>query len=143
MPGQEFTAVIHATSPLVSQSQPIMKLLQVVSKSRYCSQVHLLFPANNFVSLVAHFMPYTTPLCPYTDHHLVEQREATPSSEQMASHASTPCCHRWQKESECLHMREQSSCGHMQRNKLLFSKTHSMIYFAFYRQAAVFCHMPQ
>lgn len=38
-PGQEFTAVIHATSPLVSQSQPIMKLLQVVSKSKYCSQV--------------------------------------------------------------------------------------------------------
>lgn len=44
MPGQEFTAVIHATSPLVSQSQPIMKLLQVVSKSKYCSQVHQLFP---------------------------------------------------------------------------------------------------
>lgn len=38
-PGQEFTAVIHAVSPLVSQSQPIMKLLQVVSKSKYCSQV--------------------------------------------------------------------------------------------------------
>uniref|UniRef100_A0A673AD37 Exostosin-1c n=1 Tax=Sphaeramia orbicularis TaxID=375764 RepID=A0A673AD37_9TELE len=37
-PGQEFTAVIHAVSPLVSQSQPIMKLLQVVSKSKYCSQ---------------------------------------------------------------------------------------------------------
>ena len=40
-PGQEFTAVIHATSPLVSQSQPIMKLLQVVSRSKYCSQVLL------------------------------------------------------------------------------------------------------
>lgn len=39
IPGQEFTAVIHAVSPLVSQSQPIMKLLQVVSKSKYCSQV--------------------------------------------------------------------------------------------------------
>ncbi|MEQ2209407.1 Exostosin-1c, partial [Xenoophorus captivus] len=38
-PGHEFTAVIHAVSPLVSQSQPIMKLLQVVSKSKYCSQV--------------------------------------------------------------------------------------------------------
>lgn len=37
--GHEFTAVIHAVSPLVSQSQPIMKLLQVVSKSKYCSQV--------------------------------------------------------------------------------------------------------
>ncbi|RVE66608.1 hypothetical protein OJAV_G00109090 [Oryzias javanicus] len=38
-PSQEFTAVIHAVSPLVSQSQPIMKLLQVVSKSKYCSQI--------------------------------------------------------------------------------------------------------
>lgn len=38
-PGPEFTAVINAVSPLVSQSQPIMKLLQVVSKSKYCSQV--------------------------------------------------------------------------------------------------------
>lgn len=38
-PGQEFTAVINAVSPLLSQSQPIMKLLQVVSKSKYCSQV--------------------------------------------------------------------------------------------------------
>ncbi|KAI3358752.1 hypothetical protein L3Q82_015155 [Scortum barcoo] len=37
-PGPEFTAVIHAVSPLVSQSQPIMKLLQVVSKSKYCSR---------------------------------------------------------------------------------------------------------
>ncbi|XP_047006622.1 exostosin-1c [Ictalurus punctatus] len=43
MPGQEFTAVIHATSPLVSQSQPIMKLLQVVSKSKYCSQIIILW----------------------------------------------------------------------------------------------------
>uniref|UniRef100_A0AAX7TZ35 Exostosin glycosyltransferase 1 n=1 Tax=Astatotilapia calliptera TaxID=8154 RepID=A0AAX7TZ35_ASTCA len=42
-PGQEFTAVIHAVSPLVSQSQPIMKLLQVVSKSKYCSQIIILW----------------------------------------------------------------------------------------------------
>ncbi|KAI7798859.1 exostosin-1c, partial [Triplophysa rosa] len=42
-PGQEFTAVIHSTSPLVSQSQPIMKLLQVVSKSKYCSQIIILW----------------------------------------------------------------------------------------------------
>ncbi|MBN3271352.1 EXT1C protein, partial [Polyodon spathula] len=38
-PRQEFTAVIHAVSPLLSQSQPIIKLLQVVSKSKYCSQI--------------------------------------------------------------------------------------------------------
>lgn len=42
-PGYEFTAVIHAISPLVSQSQPIMKLLQVVSKSKYCSQIIILW----------------------------------------------------------------------------------------------------
>uniref|UniRef100_A0A1A8IHM6 Exostoses (Multiple)-like 1 n=1 Tax=Nothobranchius kuhntae TaxID=321403 RepID=A0A1A8IHM6_NOTKU len=42
-PGQEFTAVIHAVSPLVSQSQPIMKLLQVVSRSKYCSQIIILW----------------------------------------------------------------------------------------------------
>ncbi|XP_070969944.1 exostosin-1c-like isoform X1 [Oncorhynchus clarkii lewisi] len=42
-PGQEFTAIIHAVSPLVSQSQPIMKLLQVVSKSKYCSQIIILW----------------------------------------------------------------------------------------------------
>ncbi|KAL6457136.1 hypothetical protein MHYP_G00340990 [Metynnis hypsauchen] len=42
-PGQEFTAVIHAVSPLVSQSQPVMKLLQVVSKSKYCSQIIILW----------------------------------------------------------------------------------------------------
>uniref|UniRef100_A0A3Q2D6X4 Exostosin-1c-like n=1 Tax=Cyprinodon variegatus TaxID=28743 RepID=A0A3Q2D6X4_CYPVA len=41
--GHEFTAVIHAVSPLVSQSQPIMKLLQVVSKSKYCSQIIILW----------------------------------------------------------------------------------------------------
>ncbi|XP_054910931.1 exostosin-1c isoform X2 [Poeciliopsis prolifica] len=42
-PGREFTAVIHAASPLVSQSQPIMKLLQVVSRSKYCSQIIILW----------------------------------------------------------------------------------------------------
>ncbi|CAB1321084.1 unnamed protein product, partial [Coregonus sp. 'balchen'] len=42
-PGQEFTAIIHAVSPLVSQSQPIMKLLQVVSKSKYCTQIIILW----------------------------------------------------------------------------------------------------
>ncbi|XP_028675626.1 exostosin-1c-like [Erpetoichthys calabaricus] len=42
-PGQDFTAVIHAVSPLVSQSQPIMRLLQVVSKSKYCSQIIILW----------------------------------------------------------------------------------------------------
>lgn len=79
------------------------------------------------------------PLCLFTDHHLVEQWEATPSPEQVATHASAPCCHRWQKESECLYMRVQSSCGHMQRT--IPHEAHAMIYSAFYRQAAVSCRM--
>lgn len=38
-PLSKFTAVIHAVSPLVSQSQPILKLLVAVAKSQYCAQV--------------------------------------------------------------------------------------------------------
>ena len=38
-PYPKFTAVIHAVSPLVSQSQPILKLLSAVARSQYCSQV--------------------------------------------------------------------------------------------------------
>ncbi|GLD70969.1 exostosin-1b-like protein, partial [Lates japonicus] len=37
-PYPKFTAVIHAVSPLVSQSQPILKLLAAVAKSQYCAQ---------------------------------------------------------------------------------------------------------
>ncbi|CAG13861.1 unnamed protein product, partial [Tetraodon nigroviridis] len=39
-PYPKFTAVIHAVSPLVSQSQPILKLLLAVAKSQYCAQVN-------------------------------------------------------------------------------------------------------
>uniref|UniRef100_A0AAY5F6F8 Exostosin glycosyltransferase 1 n=1 Tax=Electrophorus electricus TaxID=8005 RepID=A0AAY5F6F8_ELEEL len=38
-----FTAVIHAVTPLVSQSQPILKLLMAVAKSPYCSQIIVLW----------------------------------------------------------------------------------------------------
>lgn len=38
-PNPKFTAVIHAVTPLVSQSQPILKLLASVAKSQYCAQV--------------------------------------------------------------------------------------------------------
>ncbi|CAB1321349.1 unnamed protein product [Coregonus sp. 'balchen'] len=37
--GFNFTAVIHVVTPLVSQSQPILKLLVAVAKSQYCVQV--------------------------------------------------------------------------------------------------------
>uniref|UniRef100_A0A8C5ETK3 Exostosin-1b n=1 Tax=Gouania willdenowi TaxID=441366 RepID=A0A8C5ETK3_GOUWI len=42
-PLPKFTAVIHAVSPLVSQSQPILKLLVSVGKSQYCAQIVVLW----------------------------------------------------------------------------------------------------
>ncbi len=38
-PFPKFTAIIHVVTPLVSQSQPVMKLLVAVAKSQYCAQV--------------------------------------------------------------------------------------------------------
>ncbi|KAB1258115.1 Exostosin-1 [Camelus dromedarius] len=38
-PPSKFTAVIHAVTPLVSQSQPVLKLLVAAAKSQYCAQV--------------------------------------------------------------------------------------------------------
>uniref|UniRef100_W5LPL7 Exostosin glycosyltransferase 1b n=1 Tax=Astyanax mexicanus TaxID=7994 RepID=W5LPL7_ASTMX len=42
-PNSKFTAVIHAVTPLVSQSQPILKLLVAVAKSQYCAQIIVLW----------------------------------------------------------------------------------------------------
>uniref|UniRef100_A0A8C1T5G3 Exostosin glycosyltransferase 1b n=1 Tax=Cyprinus carpio TaxID=7962 RepID=A0A8C1T5G3_CYPCA len=42
-PNPKFTAVIHAVTPLVSQSQPILKLLVSVAKSQYCAQIIVLW----------------------------------------------------------------------------------------------------
>ncbi|KAM9436190.1 exostosin-1a isoform 2-T2 [Clarias gariepinus] len=42
-PQQRFSAVIHAVTPLVSQSQPILKLLSSVAKSQYCAQIIILW----------------------------------------------------------------------------------------------------
>lgn len=39
-PPSKFTAIIHVVTPLVSQSQPVMKLLVAVAKSQYCAQVN-------------------------------------------------------------------------------------------------------
>ncbi|MEQ2217968.1 Exostosin-1, partial [Xenoophorus captivus] len=38
-----FTAIIHVVTPLVSLSQPVMKLLVAVAKSQYCAQVIVLW----------------------------------------------------------------------------------------------------
>ncbi|XP_071001355.1 exostosin-1a-like, partial [Oncorhynchus clarkii lewisi] len=52
-PRPKFTAIIHAVTPLVSQSQPILKLLVAVAKSQHCVQVIVLWncdkplPANH------------------------------------------------------------------------------------------------
>ncbi|XP_051518999.1 exostosin-1b-like [Myxocyprinus asiaticus] len=42
-PNSKFTAVIHAVTPLVSQSQPILKLLVSVARSQYCAQIIVLW----------------------------------------------------------------------------------------------------
>nr|XP_033788938.1 exostosin-1 [Geotrypetes seraphini] len=42
-PPSKFTAVIHGVTPLVSQSQPVLKLLVAVAKSQYCSQIIVLW----------------------------------------------------------------------------------------------------
>uniref|UniRef100_A0A3Q0SYS7 Exostosin glycosyltransferase 1a n=1 Tax=Amphilophus citrinellus TaxID=61819 RepID=A0A3Q0SYS7_AMPCI len=42
-PSPKFTAIIHVVTPLVSQSQPVMKLLIAVAKSQYCAQVIVLW----------------------------------------------------------------------------------------------------
>ncbi|XP_077599499.1 exostosin-1c isoform X1 [Stigmatopora nigra] len=61
-PSLEFTAVIHAVSPLVSQSQPIMKLLQVVSKSKYCSQIIILWNSEKAPPSRSKWPPMPVPL---------------------------------------------------------------------------------
>lgn len=42
-PPSKFTAVIHAVTPLVSQSQPVLKLLVAAAKSQYCAQIIVLW----------------------------------------------------------------------------------------------------
>ncbi|KAL1767892.1 exostosin-1 [Sigmodon hispidus] len=42
-PPSKFTAIIHAVTPLVSQSQPVLKLLVAAAKSQYCAQIIVLW----------------------------------------------------------------------------------------------------
>ncbi|XP_072357134.1 exostosin-1-like isoform X1 [Scyliorhinus torazame] len=42
-PKKEFTGLIYAVSPLVSQSQPIIKLILALAKSKYCAQIIILW----------------------------------------------------------------------------------------------------
>ncbi|XP_078504416.1 exostosin-1a-like [Lissotriton helveticus] len=42
-PAKEFTAVIHMVSPLVAQSQPIVKLILAIAKSKFCARIIVLW----------------------------------------------------------------------------------------------------
>ncbi|XP_070619903.1 exostosin-like 1 [Erythrolamprus reginae] len=42
-PSEKFTALIWAVSPIVSLSQPILKLTQAVSRSQYCAKILILW----------------------------------------------------------------------------------------------------
>ncbi|XP_075765173.1 exostosin-like 1 isoform X2 [Pelodiscus sinensis] len=42
-PSSKFTALIRAVSPVVSLSQPILKLIQAVSRSQHCAQILVLW----------------------------------------------------------------------------------------------------
>ncbi|XP_068180479.1 exostosin-1a-like [Antennarius striatus] len=58
-PSSKFTAVILVVSPLVSQSQPVMKLLVAVAKSQYCAQVIILWNCDKPVP-PNHYWPSTS-----------------------------------------------------------------------------------
>ncbi|KAL0963327.1 hypothetical protein UPYG_G00304710 [Umbra pygmaea] len=61
-PPSTFTAVIHAVTPLVSQSQPILKLLVAVSKSQYCAQVMVLWNCDKPLPAKHHWPSTSVPL---------------------------------------------------------------------------------
>lgn len=143
MPSQEFTAVILATSPLVSQSQPIMKLLQVVSKSKYCSQVRQLFPPNIiYLSVECFYVIHnsTLPLYRSSSCGTVRSRPLTGAS-------GRPCqCPSLSQMAEGKWVSPHEGIVNLwpyAKNKPLFSKAQCMIYFVFHRQAAVSCRMPR
>uniref|UniRef100_A0A665TU53 Exostosin-1a-like n=1 Tax=Echeneis naucrates TaxID=173247 RepID=A0A665TU53_ECHNA len=65
-PYSKFTAIIHVVTPLVSQSQPVIKLLVAVAKSQYCAQaagtcshMTIYLPLHIFI-LSLRFLPYDT-----------------------------------------------------------------------------------
>ncbi|XP_062841331.1 exostosin-1a isoform X2 [Trichomycterus rosablanca] len=61
-PQQRFTAVIHAVTPLVSQSQPILKLIVAVSKSQYCAQVVVLWNCDKPLPAIHHWPATSQPV---------------------------------------------------------------------------------
>ncbi|KAM9838296.1 exostosin-1b [Aulostomus maculatus] len=61
-PYNKFTAVIHAVSNLVSQSQPIIKLLLAVAKSQYCAQIIVLWNCDKALPAKHRWPPTSVPL---------------------------------------------------------------------------------
>ncbi|KAK1172641.1 exostosin-1 [Acipenser oxyrinchus oxyrinchus] len=61
-PSTKFTAVIHAVTPLVSQSQPILKLLVAVSKSQYCAQIVVLWNCDKPLPAKHRWPPTSVPV---------------------------------------------------------------------------------
>ncbi|XP_061520114.1 exostosin-1b [Phycodurus eques] len=61
-PYPKFTAVIHAVSNLVSQSQPILKLLVAVAKSQYCAQIVVLWNCDKPLPAKHHWPATSVPV---------------------------------------------------------------------------------
>uniref|UniRef100_UPI00358E2B99 exostosin-1-like n=1 Tax=Myxine glutinosa TaxID=7769 RepID=UPI00358E2B99 len=61
-PAEWFTALIYVTSPLISQSQPIMKLIVALAKSKYCSQIVVLWNCDKPVSPKIKWPDTTVPI---------------------------------------------------------------------------------
>ncbi|KAK6323615.1 exostosin-1b [Coregonus clupeaformis] len=61
-PYPKFTAVIHAVTPLVSQSQPILKLLVAVAKSQYCAQIIVLWNCDKPLPAKHHWPATSVPV---------------------------------------------------------------------------------
>ncbi|XP_051991958.1 LOW QUALITY PROTEIN: exostosin-1b-like [Xyrauchen texanus] len=61
-PNSKFTAVIHAVTPLVSQSQPILKLLVSVARSQYCAQIIVLWNCDKPLPAKHRWPPTSVPI---------------------------------------------------------------------------------
>ncbi|XP_060114087.1 exostosin-like 1 [Heteronotia binoei] len=61
-PSSKFTALIRAVSPVVSLSQPILKLIQAVSRSPYCAQIVVLWSCEKPPPLSTKWPQTTVPL---------------------------------------------------------------------------------
>eukprot|EP00062_Callorhinchus_milii_P010152 gi/632954872/ref/XP_007893192.1/ PREDICTED: exostosin-1a-like [Callorhinchus milii] len=61
-PPREFSALIHSVSPLVSQSQTIIKLVKALAKSKYCGQIIILWNCDKPLASRGTWPPTRMPL---------------------------------------------------------------------------------